>query len=149
MAPNIWQFQQTLVRRLLAWSGVSIAAGLGLQFGGPFWRGVGAQAISWGLIDAGIAWFGRRSAQRRQARLPDPPTPVQITQETRNLRRLLWVNTGLDVFYMLTGLALIRTRGKTDQTWRGHGWGIILQAAFLFLFDLIHALLIPGKGQRS
>jgi hypothetical protein len=142
---NIWQSQQTITRRLLIWSGFSMAVGLGLQLAGPFWRGVGAQAVGWGLIDAGIAWFGRWSARRRQARLPDPLAAVPVVKETRNLRRLLWLNAGLDVGYMLAGWWLARTRGVTQPAWRGHGWGIIIQGGFLFLFDLYHALILPKQ----
>jgi hypothetical protein len=142
---SIWQFQKMLTRRLFVWSGVTIAAGLGMQPGGQFWRAVGTQAIGWGAIDAIIAWFGQFSAQRKQARLPDPQSPTVVVKETRNLRRLLWVNTVLDVFYITGGLLLALTRGKTNRTWRGHGWGIIIQGGFLFLFDLYHALRLPPK----
>lgn len=142
---TIWQFQQILTRRLLAWSGFSIAAGLGMQLGDVFWRGVGAQAMGWGAIDALIAWFGRRSAERKQAKLPDPLSPVVVVKESRNLQRLLWVNTALDVIYVMGGLLLALTKGRTNRTWRGHGWGIVIQGAFLFLFDVYHALRLPQK----
>ena len=146
---SIWQFQKILARRLFVWSGVSVAAGLGMQSGGEFWRGVGAQAIGWGAIDAIIAWFGQYSAIRKQAKLPDPQSPVVVVKETRNLQRLLWVNTVLDVFYVTGGLLLALTKGKTNRTWRGHGWGIIIQGGFLFLFDLYHALRLPPKEMNQ
>ena len=142
---TIWQFQQNLTRRLLAWSGFSIAAGLGMQLGDAFWRGVGAQAMGWGAIDALIAWFGRRSAGRKQAKLLDPLSPIVVVKEARNLQRLLWFNTALDVIYVMGGLLLALTKGRTNYTWRGHGWGIIVQGGFLFLFDLYHAMQLSRK----
>jgi hypothetical protein len=142
---TIWHFQHTLTRRLFVWSGFSIAAGLGMQLSNAFWRGVGAQAIGWGAIDAIIAWFGQRSAWKKQTRLPDLLSPPVVAKETRNLRRLLWINTFLDIFYVMGGLWVALTKGRANHTWRGHGWGIVVQGGFLFLFDLYHALQLPRK----
>ncbi|MCL4303476.1 MAG: hypothetical protein KJ077_47760 [Anaerolineae bacterium] len=147
IAANIWQTQEILLSRLLAWSRLSLIAGLSLLRSNAFWRGVGLQAFGWGLIDAAIALLGRWSMYRRRAALPDPAAPAVLAQESRNLRRLLWFNAGLDVLYVLGGLMLVRTRGATDRGWRGHGWGIVIQGGFLFLFDLYHALLLAEEEQ--
>ncbi|MBM4427863.1 MAG: hypothetical protein FJ031_11590 [Chloroflexi bacterium] len=61
-------------------------------------------------------------------------------KETANLKRILLINTALDVFYVAGGIALIFTLGAENPEWRGHGWGIIVQGGFLFFFDLFHAL---------
>ncbi len=135
-----WQTQQTILNRLLFWSGFSIIAGLGLLSSNAFWRGVGWQAIGWGLVDAAIAIWGGRAMRRRYAALPNPETPDVQAQEARNLRHLLWLNAGLDVFYILGGMILQRSR-----RWRGHAWGIAIQGCFLFLFDLYHALHLTEK----
>ncbi len=42
-------------------------------------------------------------------------------------RRLLWMNTGLDVLYVTTGLVLIYTMAAQDLFAAGNGWGIIIQ----------------------
>jgi hypothetical protein len=125
-----------------------------IWLGSPFWRGFGAQAVGWGLVDAAIALLGRWVSQRRRAALTDsggdPLSPDVLERQARNLRRLLWVNTGLDVLYVAGGLALamagIRCSGPSlagmramAVSWRGHGWGIVAQGGFLFFFDLIHA----------
>ncbi len=70
-------------------------------------------------------------------------------QEATQLRRLLWINTGLDALCMIGGLFLIRTKGHNDRQWWGQGLGIIIQGRFLFVFDLIHALLVPKKSQEQ
>jgi hypothetical protein len=142
---NIWGFQQTLTRRLFIWSGLSIIVGLGLLGLDSFWRGFGIQALAWGLIDAAIAFFGGLTARRRYAALPDPLAPVCVRNESQKLRRLLWVNAGLDVGYMAGGLALALTLGANDPAWQGHGWGIVAQGGFLFLFDLYHAWIIRER----
>jgi carboxylesterase len=140
----IWDFQDALTRRLLLWSALSVAAGaLMLIFGDAFWRGFGLQAVVWGAIDAGIAFFGRRaSGKRRLAHLGGPSI---AEREAANLRRLLWINTGLDVLYVVGGIVLIYTIGQDDPFARGNGWGIVVQGAFLFLFDLLHALAVPKE----
>lgn len=147
---TIWTWQEKVARRLLLWSGLSMAAG-GLLWwrGSPFWRGFGAQAVGWGAIDALIALFGRRAARRRHARLgPAASTEAVTARETQNLLRLLWLNTGLDLLYMAGGVALARTKGRHSPEWRGHGWGIVLQGMFLFFFDLYHAQAIRKENVR-
>ncbi|NTU63048.1 MAG: hypothetical protein HGB05_06505 [Chloroflexi bacterium] len=129
-------FTQTIMRRLLLWGVLSTIGGVILQFTrSPFWIGVGQQAIGWGIIDALIALVAGRSASR--------------SFSTTALRRILLINAGLDVLYILGGLTLARTKGSTDEKLRGQGWGIVLQGLFLFKFDLIHALLAPPDTPNS
>jgi hypothetical protein len=139
---NLWEFQQKISRRLLGWSSFSTAAGLALLAAGPFWRGVGIQAIGWGAVDAFIALAGRWFAGRRAA-APQADYRAYVASETQQLGRLLVLNTVLDVLYVLAGLALVHRRGQRSPAWRGHGWGIVWQGAFLFVFDLYHALRLP------
>jgi len=130
----IWAYAQSIARRLLAWSVISVAAGAGLiVFGDWFWRAFGIQAVVWGVIDGVIGWFGLRSAERRAR-------PAEV--EARNLRRLLWINAGLDVLYLVGGLWLAFGLGSE---WRGHGWGISVQGGFLLVFDALHALGLPHE----
>jgi carboxylesterase len=139
----IWDFQDVLTRRLLLWSALSIAAGaLLLAFApSPWWRGFGVQALVWGGIDAAIALFGRRSLQKRRAAGAGGPEALEI--EARKLRRLLWINTGLDLLYVAGGVLLLQTLGMQSDFAAGNGWGMIVQGAFLFLFDLLHAVAMP------
>jgi hypothetical protein len=67
--------------------------------------------------------------------------PAVQAAEKRKLGRILWVNAGLDVFYVLGGASAARTRGADDEHWRGRGVGIMAQGGFLFFFDLVNALL--------
>lgn len=120
-----------LTRRLLGWSILSILAGF------PLWldthrpiKNIGTQFMAWGAIDGLIALFGARSAEKRQS-------TANPAAETRKLRRILWLNTGLDVGYMLGAAWLM---SKDDEEKRGMGFGILVQGGFLFLFDLWHAI---------
>jgi len=139
----IWDFQRTLARRLTIWSVISIAAGVVLLLAGDaFWRGFGLQAVAWGAIDAAIAWWGGAAARKFSAR-PAAERAAAALAEAGKLRKLLWVNTGLDVLYVAGGVALAATLGATDPFLAGNGWGIVVQGAFLFLFDLLHARATP------
>lgn len=145
---NIWQFQENLTRRLSWWAVFNLVGGTALAWlSHPFWRGFGLQAAGWGLINGLIAFFGGSSARKRQLSLPDAQTSERQVIESHNLNRLLWFNTGLDVLYVLSGFWLVRSRGKADRSWRGHGWGIMLQGSFLFFFDLVHAALLSRRRQ--
>jgi hypothetical protein len=145
---DVWQYYKAVTRRLLAWSVVSVIAGAVLLFFffGPLCQGVGLQAIAWGVIDAGIALIGDGVTRRRRARLADPSDPEVLLREARNLRRILLINTGLDVLYVAGGIALVLTFGSDNPFWRGNGWGIVIQGGFLLFFDLFHAL---GLGMQK
>jgi hypothetical protein len=143
---DIWQYHKVITRRLLVWGIVNVIAGAALLFFGPLWQGVGLQAIAWGAIDAGIALVGGWVTRRRRAGLADPSTPEVLAREARNLRRILLINTGLDVLYVTGGVLLALTLGTENLLWRGNGRGIVIQGGFLFFFDLFHALACPGLG---
>jgi hypothetical protein len=133
-------FARMVSLRLMLWSVLSMAGGALLwRRGTPFWRGFGIQALAWGAIDALIAAAGL--AGQRPSH--DPSPAYDAPREARKLRRLLWFNAALDVGYMAGGAWLARTKGSANPAWRGHGWGIVLQGAFLFWFDLYHALRVP------
>ena len=136
-------FGRTVSTRLMLWSVLSMAVGALLwRRGSPFWRGFGVQSLGWGVVDAVIAGSGLLG-QRRSAQ---PSATGDPERAARKLRRLLWFNAGLDVGYMAGGVWLARTKGREDAGWRGQGWGIVVQGAFLFLFDLYHALRVPRGG---
>lgn len=116
-----------------------MGAGLVLWRRNKFWRGFAMQALSWGAIDALIALGGQFAARRRQAALREPDSPEVQTRETENLRRLLWINAGLDVLYVSSGLLWALTRGQRDALQRGNGWGVVVQGLFLMVFDTVHA----------
>lgn len=140
------QFQAGLSRRLLAWSGLSVGVGTALALlPHRLWQGLGAQCVGWGVIDAVIAGIGLKQTHARAAD-PAAHAPDQQAEARRTLRRVLWINTALDVGYVSGGIALAAAKGRDDtdnaRFWRGSGLGIVIQGGFLFMFDLIHALLL-------
>jgi len=144
---NIWQYQNKISKQLLRWSAVSVVLGLLMRFGGKFWKSVGNQFISWGAIDAAIALGGQISARNRVDRLENPGTLEVKQEETENLSRILWINAGLDVLYILGGWFWAR-RDKGDGSARGNGLGVILQGLFLLIFDIMHARSLPKAEEE-
>ena len=141
----IWRFTRTLSYRLIAWSVLSLLVGAVLWFSANGFRhGLGLQAVLWGMIDAGIAFLGLRGLASKLIRAFDP---LRAAEDTRKLRKLLWINTGLDLLYVLGGFSLAFTLGQSDEFLRGSGFGVVIQGAFLFLFDLLHALSIPSEAR--
>jgi hypothetical protein len=134
---DIWQFEDRVGRRLLAWAVGSVVTGGALALRDAFWRGVGIQYAGWGLVDGLLALVARR---RARARAGEP-----AGDEARRLRRIFAVNTGLDVLYVLGGLGYARSH-EDDDFRRGNGWGVVVQGGFLLLFDLLHALNTPAVG---
>jgi hypothetical protein len=145
-AMDIYAYEIRLARRLLAWGGVSVAAGVALALGGhaagsaPV-RAFGGQTVGWGAIDAALAVGGLARARRLRATPPDDQP--EAAAEAERVRRLLAVNAGLDILYVAGGLAVAAGRGRTDIAARGHGLAAVAQGAFLFAFDVWHAARVP------
>ena len=141
----ILDFEKLVSRRLLLWAVPSTLAGAALiLFGNPFWRAFGIQALAWGVVDGLIAWVGLHRLQK----LPTSPSSFsEESKEATRMRKILWVNNALDVLYMAGGAALIYFLGASSDFWLGTGWGVIIQGAFLFLFDMLHALRVPEPLQ--
>ncbi|QDU19376.1 DUF6992 family protein [Urbifossiella limnaea] len=69
----------------------------------------------WAVIDGGIAWYG----------LVAPPPA--------DLATLLKVSAGLDVLYVLAGVALLTRR---PARLKGFGAAVVVQGAFLLVVDV-------------
>jgi hypothetical protein len=116
---------RTVSTRLLLWSipwmGASII-GLTLT-SDPAARGWWMMNGVWGFINSAIAMVGFLT--------PEP--------ELETLRNLLLINAGIDVLYIAGGVFLLT---RPDPMWQGAGWGVVLQGAFLLVFDLWQGLAI-------
>ncbi len=140
---DIWEEQKQISDTLSVWAVLNILSGTFLQlFHDHFWRGFGIQSSSWGFINGLIAAIGKRITDKRRMAMIDPETADVHNHERENLLRILLINSGLDVVYMMIGAVLIKTKGKGNRWWSGQGSGIIFQGLFLFVFDLVHAVKI-------
>ncbi len=138
---SILNFQRKITNRLLIWSGLSIVSGCILVFlENPFLKGFGIQALVWGIIDAFIALVGKYNARKKFSAIT---SSEQSAKEAMRIKKILLINTFLDIFYITFGIILVFV-GK-DLFWQGNGSGIIVQGAFLFFFDLIHKSMIKER----
>jgi hypothetical protein len=97
----------------------------------PVLRHVGIQAVAWGAIDAALAYSGRENARNK---LQQGTTDAEQWVEAQRFQRIVAINAGLDVLYVLGGWWLIRRAGSNEAR-RGMGLGIIIQGAFLLVYD--------------
>lgn len=92
--------------------------------------------LGWGLINAALAGSGIWTATHTD---PASLDWLQSLEAQQRLQRIFLFNAGLDVGYMMTGLWMIE-RGKNTENrperLRGFGKSILMQGAFLFVFDL-------------
>ena len=112
---------------LVAWCALwLVLAGIGFLYGlrctrGPesrrWWTGFWSMHLFWIAIDLGIVVWA----------MLDPMTDPEA------FRRLLLINAGLDLLYIATGVVLCTRR---DDLARGFGLAILIQGAFLLLFDM-------------
>ncbi|AWR86068.1 DUF6992 family protein [Meiothermus taiwanensis] len=116
---------ERIAQQLMLWALLCLAgAVLGLwRTGQVFWRAFWFMNGVWALVNAAIAYAGWLGAE------PEPD----------GLRRLIWINAGLDVLYVAAGLVLWTRPGPMHK---GFGLAIAIQGLFLFFFDLLHALQI-------
>ena len=138
----IWHYQTRISTQLFGWSALSVFGGLGmlLLLDDPFLQGIGLQGVVWGVIDAGIAFFSQLGMRRKLVDM-DAPNDVHVQrEEAQRLRRLLFINSGLDVLYVAVGVGLIVTFGADSAFARGNGIGVVVQGTFLLLFDLFHGV---------
>ncbi|SCX46210.1 hypothetical protein SAMN03159343_1763 [Klenkia marina] len=123
MAPDDVESRLTTV--LGTWAASSLALGAVLA-ARPGARGFARQTAAWGAVDGVIAAVGARNRRRR-----GPTDPAR-------LRKVLLVNAGLDVGYLVAGAALLRS-----DRWRGDGAAVLVQGAFLLALDSAAAAALP------
>lgn len=126
------QRQQQMQRNkyiLLGWGTANMVSGVALL--GSEYRDFGVMNASWGAINTGIALLALRSA--RQAGNA-APSHGEMLRDEQQFNRIVALNTGLDVAYMVAGLAMMR-EGQSSMI-RQYGTSVLVQGAFLFVYDL-------------
>ena len=141
----IWDYENLLARRLVLWAILCLIVGAGtLLFGAPLWKGLGLSALSWGVINILLA---SAILEKVSTHLGQHSTFHIEDSEANHLRKSLWRSNALDVLYAAAGTALLFFLDAEFPFWQGFGWGVILQGAFLFAFDLYHVLHVPDPLQ--
>ncbi|WP_299287095.1 hypothetical protein [uncultured Mucilaginibacter sp.] len=142
------QINQTGIKVLGDWAIANIAIG---SVG--FYKTKGATKyfhqmnIFWNVVNLGIATAGFYGAKEASNK---PYSIKQSIQEQHKTERILLINAGLDVAYVAGGWYLNR-RGISKSSDRLHGYGnaVILQGAFLLLFDVSMFAIQYKHGKTS
>jgi hypothetical protein len=150
LASNVWsQFdsfqdwnnsrlnhQNTAMIVLGSWAVINIAGGLILQSRSEgelkYFHQMNA---GWNIVNAGISGMSLIRSLKEKSQSSNFNNSVQ---KLEGFQRALLFNAGLDVGYMLGGMYLIErsNRQLNPDRLRGFGKSVVLQGAFLFVFDL-------------
>ncbi len=138
-ADTLQALERAHILRLMVWGATSLVAGTALLA----WLRVGAResallkhfsvmSAAWGALDIAIGL-----ALWTQVAIRD------ISGATR-LDRVLWLNIGLDIGYVLVGLTLAIVGWKASRRIGlvGAGMGVVVQGLALTLLDLVLAAQI-------
>lgn len=123
---------------LIIWASVNILAGiLGWIFGKGTTRYFFQMNAFWNLVNLGIGLSGYLGSAGADLSLL---TKEGIVAAYHDMQNLYILNAGLDVAYIAIAFFLIE-RSKNKLHWhsllRGYGLSLIVQGAFLFVFDLV------------
>jgi hypothetical protein len=93
--------------------------------------------LFWNTVNLSIAGIGLYSAISTDPFLMET---ANILKEQRKTENIYLINAGLDVLYMaggyyMTHLSLSKTKNR--DLLKGYGQSVMLQGAFLFVFDLV------------
>src|ERR1700761_3363816 len=100
----------------------------------------------WNVANLGVAALGYINVRKAMVQMLNP---TQSLNEQRKIENIFLVNGGLDLAY-ITGGILLKTHGYNTNSDRlkGYGNGVILQGAFLLLFDATMYSLEKNNGNK-
>ena len=140
---TIYQYQVERLPILASWGIANVVASIFLLFQrNPTRRYFGVQMLTWGVIDAIVAIRGQRGARIKSE---TEPSATQQRDDAQKLRRILLINVGLDIAYVISGWVMVRYGRKKNQMLVGTGLGFIPQGLFLLVFDSVLAAEISQK----
>ena len=138
-ADTLLAAERAHILRLFAWGAASAVTGTAIvawlrarAAQSPLLLQFGIQTMGWGLAEVALGLFASRGLALRD-----------LAGATR-LDRLLWLNIGLDLGYMLVGASILVTGWQIGRRAGlvGAGVGVIVQGSALVLLDLTLAVHI-------
>jgi hypothetical protein len=102
----------------------------------------------WNVINFGLAGIGYFNLTKQD---PATFTLSQTLAEQASIEKILLLNTGLDIAYVLGGLYMVELsnrKTKNKDLLKGFGQSIMLQGAFLFTFDLVFYFFQQKHGSE-
>jgi len=126
----------------MAVSGIALSSSEGVQ------RSFHQMNVGWNAVNLVIAGFGYYGATSSGTDLG----LAETVQEHESIKRILLFNAGLDLAYMAGGAYLLE-RAKSDtkrsEQLKGFGQAVIMNGAFLFVFDLVMYALHNRHGAQE
>jgi len=131
---DTWNLKQQKLNKagmysLLSWSGVNIGTGIignyTLTGERKYFHQMNAM---WNVVNLGLATSGLIQERKRDLHAPDS---VWMNSNKR-FQRIFAINTALDFVYMGTGAVLAQ---RDSERMKGYGKSLIVQGAFLAVFD--------------
>ncbi len=134
---------------LAGWGAANAMAGaIGhfAQVDEPEWRAFHQMNAMWGVVNAAIAVPSLVDRSGREGRTPDLRRSLE---EAHAFERALLLNAGLDVAYLAAG-GWLWERGdrEADPRQLGFGRSIVLQGAWLLVFDVVMFSVERGHTAR-
>jgi len=134
---NRLRITKTGMYTLGAWAvGNMAVSGMALSNSGGSQKHFHQMNIYWNIVNLGLAGSGLYSAITADPASFDLAASIS---EQAKMEKLLLFNAGLDIGYMAAGLWMMersKNISKNPELWEGFGKSVILQGAFLFVFDL-------------
>jgi hypothetical protein len=130
------------------WAVTNIAVGVGgwaASHDGTSQRYFYQMTTLWNVANLGVAAYGFIVAQNSQNRLSAPAS----NSAQSNMERTFLINTGLDVVYVGLGFFIDHSGAAHNSAIKkGYGSAIILQGAFLLIFDTTMYAYEKHNGSR-
>ena len=133
---QVVRLNQTAMGVLLGWAVLNLGTGTVGHFTTEGERRAFFQAnAAWNVVNLAIAGFGLHG---QLTATPETWDLARSLAEGQKMEKLLLLNTGLDVGYIaFGGLLLERGLRKDSAQLRGWGQSLLVQGAFLLLFDAV------------
>ncbi len=99
----------------------------------------------WNVVNLAIAGYGYYAAVKGDA----PGSLHEIADAHHTIQKILLLNAGLDVAYVMTGLFLKeagKNSVKNGNRLKGFGNAVLLQGGFLLIFDIGMYLVHQSNG---
>jgi len=147
-----------------AWGAVNLVSGVAGMVAAKDeqWKAFHEMNAIWGAVNGGIAIMGYGGSRKE---LQEKLSCSKLLLRYEGTKRLYLINAGLDVLYLGTG-GLLWQHGdhasSSPAMWRGFGKSLVVQGAFLFVFDnvmyashqkrnsqwyrLVEGLCVTGNG---
>lgn len=103
--------------------------------------------VMWGGINLAIAGLGYWGASKEKI---NNPVLADVLKHQNRIEKTYLINAGLDVVYVGAGLLMNKTSDnqKNPEKFKGYGNSIMLQGAFLLVYDAILYAIHKNHGRQ-